>query len=152
MREFDVDEPAETFDGFVASVKKLIENTYVGVDEWYPDALFTVDEYHLGRIIDIDKESEDLGIPHQFIFASKCVQHIRQDGVKWYAHVAVVTDAEDQDHIVLTAGNKVATGMWITPITYEEDEQVIHSWQLLDPSESFVNLSRTLRRAITNQG
>jgi len=152
MKAFDIHNTPDTFDAFIISVKKLIEETEVEVDDWYPDALFTVDEYDLGRIIDIDEEVAELEIPHQAILETKCVQHIMKDKVKWYAHVSVVGDDDGKKYLVLVIGSFTQTGMWISEIIQHEGYEYVKQWDGLAPSEHFPKIVIPLRRAIVNRG
>jgi hypothetical protein len=151
LNPFDEDNPPETFDGFVQSVKKTIEEADVQADEIYPDALFTVDKYHIGRVMDIDEIAIHLGVNNQVIINTKCVNHIRCDDVKWYACATWVTDEVDQ-YMVLIFGDKLQTGVSIAEIFIDGDYQYIKDWEKLDPRESFEHIVIPLRKSIVNQG
>ena len=151
MEIFDIEKPPQTYDGFVLSVKKAIEAAEVPIDDFYPDALFTVNEYGLGQIIDVDIVVDNTEQPHQFVLETICVQHIREGDVKWYGYVSVVDDGED-DFLVLVTGHKHLTEMFITEIVTVGERKHVKQWHPSNPSTSFQKIVIPLRQAIVNRG
>lgn len=156
MKAFDIYDTPDTYEGFVRSVKKLIEETEVSSEEdYYPDALFTVDKMDLGRIIDLDEltfKYEDLS--QDDICHSLGVKHLMQDDIKWYAHVSYVPDfANDIEYLLLITGSKMKTNIYVNQIFYEDNQAEIEDWVEANPiNPSFESKVVPLRRAIVNRG
>lgn len=152
MKPFDIDNTPETFDGFILSVKKTVEDTEVGVDEYYPDAMFTVDNFGFGKIINIDDVVNNTNIDPLQILNISLVNHIRKDNIKWYAHVSYVLTEYEEEFMLLVGGNEGTTIMSIAEIFDEGEYQYLKEWNQIDPTENFSNIVVPLRRAIVKQG
>lgn len=152
MEIFDADNPPQTYDEFVLTVKKTIEDAEVPIDEWYPDALFTVSEYNLGQIIDVDVNVAEFEIPHQTVLETICVKQIREGYTKWYAYVSEIGDDEGDTFLVLVTGHKYITELFITEIVEIGDQQHVKQWHPANPATSFQKIVIPLRQAIVNRG
>lgn len=150
---FDEETELETLEEFAESVFDLIEKTKIGLDEYYPDALFIVDESGDNEIYHADDIAEQKNIDVEEVIKSEFPLYVKENDTKWYSCACLLENSIGYEILLVIYGDKHSTGACYAKVYEKEDNQALGEWKEIDPdNEVFAPVIVPFRRAIVNQG
>lgn len=153
MEPFSEELELKNFEDFTESVFSLIDKTKIYLDEYYPDALFLVDQYGNNEVIHADDICEEKNIDLYTVLKKEFPAYIRESEIKWYACTCLLEDKTGYEILLVLFGEKHSTGANYAEVFEEGEYQVLGEWHEVSPEDpAFAEVIAPIRRAIVNQG
>jgi hypothetical protein len=153
MEPFSKKIKLKSFEDFVESVFSLIDKTEIYLDQYYPDALFLVDEYENKEVIYADDICEEKDIEIYDVIKKEFPAYIKESETKWYACSCLLEDDNGYEILIVIFGNKHATGINYAEVYEEGNYQVLGEWNEASAEDpAFSPVIAPIRRSIVNQG
>lgn len=153
MEPFSDEVELKNFEDFTESVFSLIEKTEIQADEYYPDALFLVDDYGNKELIYGDDICQEKNLDIETVVRKEFPLYIKESEIKWYACTCLLEDRSGYEILFVIFGEKHSTGASFAEVYEEGELQVLGEWHDVSPEDpAFAEVVAPIRRSIVNQG